>query len=413
MVLPQGHRRSFSVAMTLRQIIKFTCFTLEGLNSFATVFYFNYLYFLMRDDFGFGNKRNLAVAASLGLIYGFSAWQTGKFTQRRGYFAALKVGFTTMAAFFVIGLLLHLYFKTAIGQVLASIGVTTGMSFIWPTLEAFASEGETAEGLPRIVGIYNLVWAGTAALAYFIGGTLIHLFGYGVIFALPLAMLMGMLGLVFWLQRHVSETPREALKTAAVISEHTHAPHQPASPRAATFLRMAWLANPFAYIAIQTLIAVIPGIAAKFQLSPMLAGFACTLWYFARLATFAALWHWTAWHYKFRWLAAAFAVLILSFATILMSPNLVVLIVAQIFLGAAIGLIYYSSLFYSMDAGDTRGEHGGIHEAAIGFGNCMGPAVGALSLQFLPQYANSGAIAVSVLLLCGFGGLFVIWKRGK
>ena len=399
--------------MTPRQIIKLTCFTLEGLNSFATVFYFNYLYFLMRDDFGYGNKRNLALAASLGLIYAFAAWQTGKFAQRRGYFAALKVGFTTMAVFFGTGLLLHLYFKTAFGQILASIGVTTGMSFIWPTLEALASEGETAEGLPRIVGIYNVVWAGTAALAYFIGGTLIHLFGYKVIFALPLAMMAGMLGLVFWLQRHVSETAREALKTAAPLSEHVHTPHQPASPRAATFLRMAWLANPFAYIAIQTLIAVIPGIAEKFHLSNTLAGFACTLWYFARLGAFAVLWHWTAWHYKFRWLAASFAVLIVSFATILMSPNLVVLIVAQIFLGAAIGLIYYSSLFYSMDAGDTRGEHGGIHEAVIGFGNCTGPAVGALSLQFLPQYANSGAIAVSVLLLCGFGGLFVIWKKGK
>jgi predicted MFS family arabinose efflux permease len=224
-------------------------------------------------------------------------------------------------------------------------------------------------------------------------------------FTLPLAIVLGMLALTFWLQGHANEMAREALhaKSAATATAHT-----PASPYAKTFLKMAWLANPFAYIAIQTLIAVIPGIAAKFQLSPMYSGFICSLWYFARLGAFVALWRWTEWHYRFRWLAAAFVVLILSFATILMSPNLAVLIVAQIFLGAAIGLIYYSSLFYSMDAGDTRGEHGGIHEAAIGFGNCAGPAVGALSLQFLPQ-ANSGAIAVSVLLLCGFGGLLVIW----
>jgi predicted MFS family arabinose efflux permease len=176
---------------------------------------------------------------------------------------------------------------------------------------------------------------------------------------------------------------------------------------------MAWLANPFAYIAIQTLIAVIPGIAHKFNLSPMFAGFICTLWCFVRLGAFIALWHWTKWHYKFDWLATSFAILILSFATILMSPTLTVLIIAQIFFGAAIGLIYYSSLFYSMDAGDTKSEHGGIHEAAIGAGNCIGPAVGALSLQFLPQYQNSSAIAVSVLLLCGFGGLIGIWKTGQ
>jgi hypothetical protein len=44
------------------------------------------------------------------------------------------------------------------------------------------------------------------------------------------------------------------------------------SARVKNFRRLAWLANPFAYIAINTLIAVLPGIAAKFQLSTSLAG---------------------------------------------------------------------------------------------------------------------------------------------
>jgi len=89
-----------------------------------------------------------------------------------------------------------------------------------------------------------------------------------------------------------------------------------------------------------------------------------------------------------------------------------VLVLVQIVFGGAIGLIYYSSLFYSMDLGDTKGEHGGIHEAAIGLGNLAGPAVGAASLFFLPQYANSGTVAVSGLLLLGLGGLLAIWRKG-
>jgi predicted MFS family arabinose efflux permease len=176
---------------------------------------------------------------------------------------------------------------------------------------------------------------------------------------------------------------------------------------------MAWLANPFAYIAINTLIATIPGLAAKFQMSPMLAGFICSLWCFVRLGTFVVLWHWTDWHYRFRWLVTGFAILILSFAAIMLSPNLIVLIAAQIFFGGAIGLIYYSSLFYSMDGGDAKSEHGGIHEAAIGLGNCVGPGIGAAALQFLPQYTNSGVIAVSMVLLCGLGGLVLIWKTAR
>ncbi|MEI9863429.1 MAG: hypothetical protein WDN00_02520 [Limisphaerales bacterium] len=125
------------------------------------------------------------------------------------------------------------------------------------------------------------------------------------------------------------------------------------------------------------------------------------------------MWRWTDWHYRFRWLALAFTLLIISFAVILISPSLAVILLAQLFFGAAIGLIYYSSLYYSMDASETKSEHGGIHEAVIGLGNCAGPTVGALSLKFLPQFQNSGAVAVSVLLLFGFSGLVAIWKSAK
>ena len=82
--------------------------------------------------------------------------------------------------------------------------------------------------------------------------------------------------------------------------------------------------------------------------------------------------------------SCAYLALIGTFAAILMAPNLAVLVLAQIVFGCVVGLIYYSSLFYSMDLGDTKGEHGGIHEAAIGLGNFAGPAVGAASLYFPP-----------------------------
>ena len=179
------------------------------------------------------------------------------------------------------------------------------------------------------------------------------------------------------------------------------------------FLRLAWLANPFAYIAINTLIAVMPGVARRLELSTMAAGFCCSLWCFARLGAFFVLWRWNGWHYRFRWLLAAYLALVGSFCRHPdgaqpggAGPG------ATRLRHASSGLIYYSSLFYSMDLGDTKGEHGGIHEAAIGLGNFAGPAVGAASLHFLPQYANSGAIAVSGLLLLGLGGLLAIWRRG-
>jgi predicted MFS family arabinose efflux permease len=176
---------------------------------------------------------------------------------------------------------------------------------------------------------------------------------------------------------------------------------------------MAWLANPFAYIAINTVVAVIPDIASQLGLSTMSAGFYCSLWCFARMGAFFVLRSWDGWHYKFQWLVLAYLALLGTFAVMLLVPHLWALVAAQMLFGLALGLIYYSSLFYSMDASDNQGEHGGIHEAAIGLGNFAGPAVGAVSLHLLPQSPNSSAIAVSGLLVIGFGGLFAIrnWSR--
>jgi MFS family permease len=295
------------------------------------------------------------------------------------------------------------------------------MCFTWATLEALVSEGETPAGLQRMLGIYNVVWAGTAAVAYFVGGAILDNLGLKSLFYVPLAFLVTQLVLTFWLeQRARLNHDRNSLDlgqpllvslTSAVPIAMGLNPRPVAKAR--KFLRMAWVANPFAYIAINTLVAVIPGVASKLELSTMLAGFYCSLWCFARVAAFFALWMWDGWHYRFGWLLAAYLALVVSFAVILLVPNLAVLILAQLLFGAALGLIYYSSLFYSMDLSQTKAEHGGIHESAIGLGNFAGPALGAASLHFLPQQANVSAVAVSILLIFGLGGLFAIWRTNR
>ena len=203
--------------------------------------------------------------------------------------------------------------------------------------------------------------------------------------------------------------------TAAAVAPlaAAHNPSPRSGERAQCFLRMSWLANPFGYIALNTLIATMPGVAGRLNLSTTLAGFSGSVWSFARLGAFYGLWHWEGWHYRFRWLLLSYIGLVLSFISILLAPNVAVLVGAQVVFGGALGLLYYSSLFYSMDLSDAKGEHGGIHEAVIGLGNFAGPALGAGALQFLPQYPGSSAVAVSVLLLGGLVGLAAIWRGGK
>src|SRR5471030_218562 len=193
MVLPQGHRGDFPSVNAQKKFLA-ACYTIEGINSFATVIYFNYLYFFFRDQFGFDNKHNLALAALIGLIYTLASWQAGKFAQRFGNFTALKIGFGVMAAGLAVGSQLHF----VAGAIAAACVVNVGMCFIWPVLEALVSEGANPA---RAVGIYNITWAVANASAFFIGGTLIEKLGYRSIFFVPLSFMLLQFALVFWLEK--------------------------------------------------------------------------------------------------------------------------------------------------------------------------------------------------------------------
>lgn len=379
--------------MSPRQL-KAGFFVLEWLNIYAVIYYFSYVFFHLRTEFGFGNRENLTFAAANGFLYIFVSWFAGKFGQRRGYFTALYIGFGAMAVALGAGYFLH-SLPSQIGVMLLW---TVGTCFTWPTLEALTSEGETRQGLVKMLGIYNVVWAGGAALAYFSGGALIETLGPRSLFWFPTLLHTAQFVLTLWLHRRSKMLHLHV--PADQAPEHSELP--PAAPATAkTFLRLAWLANPFAYIAMNTVIPLIPELAIKMNLSTRQAGFVASVWMFARLFAFLGLWSWSGWHYRFGWLATAYGGMIVSFAALLLVPNLVVIIVAQLVFGFAVGLIYYSSLFYSMDVGDTKGEHGGFHEALIGIGLFGGPAVGAMTLQLLPSTANAGIWAVSALLVIG------------
>ena len=158
------------------------------------------------------------------------------------------------------------------------------------------SGGEPRGNLPRMVGLYNVVWAGTGALAYFTGSAMLEKLGLKSMFYVPLDVVLGQLAVTLRLETLARRAA--ATTTPPDASRETAEPHSHPPARVKAFLRMAWLANPFAYVANNTLIAVIPGVAQRLALSPMAAGFCCSLWCFSRLGAFFVLWQWDGWHYR-------------------------------------------------------------------------------------------------------------------
>ncbi|HRZ38643.1 MAG TPA: MFS transporter [Candidatus Paceibacterota bacterium] len=381
--------------------VKIGALVLEGLNALATTIYFSYLYFYMRDRFGFTNLENLSLAALNGLVYSIAVWFAGKFAQNRGYFFALRLGFGTMAvATGIAGLA-----QSVPGHVGAALLCSLGMSLTWPTLEAIVSEHESPARLKHLLGVYNVVWAVCGAAAYFMGGAMIEQWGHSSIFLVPSTIHFAQVLLTIRIapavnpSRPIPVIPAPPPPHGEGLASEAERHRSLLPPR--RFLLMAWVANPFCYIAINAMLPVIPKIAERFSLGPMLAGFFCSTWFFARTLGFVGLWRWDGWHYRFRWLLSAYVLMVLGFLGVLIGRQLWLLLAAQVVFGLAVALAYYSSLFYSMDVGETKGEHGGFHEAALGAGICTGPAVGALSLRFFPQHTDMHAWAVAGLLVAG------------
>jgi MFS family permease len=290
---------------------------------------------------------------------------------------------------------------------LAMVAVANfGMCFCWPAMEALMSEGEAPARLQSLVGLYSVSWSTAGAVAYFAGGALLQL-GRPCLFFVPVTIFVGALIFLSWFEKQVLNQPPAApgIEQAAQWVAEDH--RSPIPARA--FLQMGWLANPMAYLVINTVVSTIPSLAEHFKFQPMIAGFVCSAWLFARAASFAFLRIWPRWHYRFRVLGIGYVAMVLSFATMLIIPNLWTLIASQLVLGFCLGLMYYSSLFYSMDVGATKSEHGGIHEAAIGLGSGSGPAMAAGAVALFPGSRSSGALGVCILLLVGFGAL--LWMR--
>jgi len=387
---------------------KLPLFVFEALGSLACGVYGNYIFFLFRDRHGFGDLGNLSVAALMGLVIAVAAWQGGRFAQRQGCFRAIFLGQGGMMAALCLGALLP-----QLPVQLAVLVLWTASQFIvWPALESLVTEGEDRTGRARLVGIYSMVWATCSALSYFFGGGLFERLGSGSIFWLPPGLHLVQV-IILWRFARQYEAP-----VSAPVAEACSANPLPTQLRSGlnpqAFQRMAWLANPFACVAVFTLLAMIPELALKLGLSTTLAGLFCSIWFFARLASFVLLSRWGGWRYRFRWLLAGYILLVAGFVAVLTAQDLWWLTLGQVAFGFAVGLLYYSSLFYSMDVGEARAEHGGIHEAVMGAGNLVGPGIGAVSLLLAPRSAHAGVWAVGCLL--GLGLLLLAgfrWRLGQ
>jgi predicted MFS family arabinose efflux permease len=385
---------------------KFPLFVFEAMGALACGFYGNYVFFLFRDRHDFGNLGNLGVAALMGLVIALASWRGGKLAQRQGCVRTMVAGQLGM----IVALAIGACFSSLPVQLAVLVLWAASQFMVWPALESLVTEGVSGTARAHLVGVYSVVWATCSALSYFFGGGLFEWLGSGSIFWLPPGLHLLQLVVLWGYARRHGEAPPVLLRESPPSEEMPQA-SRGVCPR--SFQRMAWIANPFACVAAFTLLAMIPELARRMGLSVTMAGFFCSIWFFARLAAFVVMWRWPGWHYRFRWLLGGYLLLIMGFATVLTADGLWWLGAGQVAFGLAVGVLYYASLFYSMDVGEARAEQGGIHEAMMGAGNFVGPGIGALSLLIVPHAPHVGVWSVSGLLVVGFAVLVGNRLKGR
>lgn len=377
---------------------KYPYYLLEGLNSFATAYFFNYVLQHLRRDHGFTDLGTLALCTLHGLLYIPGSIQGGRFGQRRGFYNSLHLGFGGQ----LLGVLVAGLIRQPWAQVLGLSIWTVSMCFVWPMLEALVCENESRERLTGRIGLYNFVWASTAALGVFLGGSLYQQLGAPSVYWLP-AVIHG----VQWVGLAVLHARRRKTVTPTMPPAGSDAP--PVDPvDKACFKRLAWMGNPFNYMAVNTVIALVPALSVKLGHGVEQMGRIMSTWFVVRAIAFLILWKWDGWHYRFGWFAWGFVLLAAGFVGTAMGTALWVLLVSQVALGWASALIYYSSLYYSMDGSETQGEHGGVHEAFIGAGIFGGPAVSLLAAWGTGR-SSAPALAVGSLLVAGL--FWAVWIR--
>lgn len=400
-----------STANSRRQLLMILLIT--GLMDIGATFLLSGIFFFTEHEFGWGPLKNLLLASAQGLMYVGGALMAHPLTIRWRPGLVLA-GLQGAMAIFALAILPIAASPPAMVAVL--LIYTLISAAVWPILEGLVTRGADPHQMSRRVSVYNLVWSGGAALTVAITGTIIRLHHLGLF--LITALVHAAAGGLAW----KAIRPQQPAQIAAG-----------AQPEPETeLLRMRrlalWLARislPAVFVLSYSLLAMLPSLPVLRDMGTAAKTAVASIWMGARFLAFLLAGMTTLWHSRPRLLLIATAVMLVSFWGITIRPSdlpgiagwssggidLASMIVAQVALGLAMGMIYSGSLYFGMVLSDGSTEHGGYHEALIGLGAAIGPGIGALTQSLWPGQLYYGVAGVSAVMMVSLGlGLIVQFR---
>ncbi|MEM1107262.1 MAG: MFS transporter [Planctomycetota bacterium] len=356
--------------------------------SLATVLLERGLYFYTDEKLNFSEAENLGLALLFGVCYAGGAMLSHRVAAKRGERPTLS---SVLLGLAVLNLTVALMPSRAIVWAgFAGIGVLIGMK--WPIIESYVTAGATPDRTLKVIGRFNMAWSSAMPLGLAITGVMIEKVSPTSFIVLAAVIYAGTL---------------PALKRLPWVP--VHLPHDhPTRPDPDRLRR-------YRALMVSSRWSLLSGCAMMFLLVPLMPSIFDRLGHgvlwspalasvvdLCRFLAFAGLGVWTAWRGRSLPLAVAAIGLPIGFLLVLFATSTAMALSGEVVFGFCAGQIYFAALYHAMVLANASVEAGGHHEALIGSGFALGPAIGlaGIGLQRLTGDATVGMlIAVAPLVL--------------
>jgi hypothetical protein len=386
------------------------------LNSLGTGAVQNGVYFLLKSAYGYGRLENYRFGLVLYGAYVAGALAAGPAIRRaartheglntRAVLLAVVVG---QAAFSLlprgVGLIAGVETppEWTMWAVAIAYGVLSGV--MWPVVESYLSGGRSGRRLASATGVFNVVWSGAVLASFWMMAPLVESQPLDVILALGLVQLLSVSCLWF-----LAPEPGRHLA-------HDHQPHPASWARLLATFRVLL---PLSYLVAGTLSPLLPTTLDRAGVALAWGPPAASAWLAARVLVFFAFERWHGWHGR-AWMPPTAGVLLLAgFAGVVLAPRLgsaalPALLVGLTVFGGAHAMIYLGSLYYALEVGKAEVDAGGMHEALIGLGYALGPALGlgVLLASGGREGANFDAWLSGAVGVIGIGAMVAVAYRTR
>ncbi len=237
------------------------------------------------------------------------------------------------------------------------------MGIFWPSLEARITDGVEGAEMTRRLGLFGIACSVGLLLGPLVGG---------------------------FLSDHWLRAPFFAytFRNDSVHDGHRHDPgaadlealaQGPAVRRA--FLLSAWIANAVGFAAASILRSIfprfskLPVVSAGLGFSGGTTGAITAGVGVSMLFVFILLGKYHFWHYRFRYLLLGQLASVAGCAVFAVASSFDLLAAGALLFGAGSGIVYLSSIYYSLHGQSQRAGQSGVHEAVLCFGFAGGMTI--------------------------------------